>query len=90
MNKWEILSQKKMIFMCLVGIHNDTNDRRNRIILLLDDYFGTCKQFIVWLKFPFHMSTSTISIQHHDPLSIGLLFVSCMWSLRVNEFLLLL
>ncbi len=30
--------------MCLVGIHNDTNDRRSRVILLLDDYyFGTCK-----------------------------------------------
>lgn len=70
MNKWEILSQN-MVFMCLVGIHNDTNDRRSRVILLLDDYyFGTCKQFIVWLKFPFHMSTWTISIQHHDPLSI--------------------
>jgi len=41
------LSPKKKVFMCLVGIHNDTNDRRNRIILLLDDYFGTCKQFIV-------------------------------------------
>ncbi len=34
--------------MCLVGIPNDTNDRRSRVIILLDDYyFGTCKQFIV-------------------------------------------